>query len=259
MSIRVLKFVLFSIIICSFRCNKNELYFISERNICLERNVINFKNNRILADADKQFNLNDFYQSTLSLSNQFNDGDDNDEEIIKLRNVIDSHLKKPNESNTLPNLNSVDEETKKSIHELQKELEEVKKELDSVRNGGLEIQPTKNKRITIKCENNSVSEHEKFNELEHYGTIWKDKYDHFEDKYNEITSSNSYKKLKVNDKLKRAVRKYLMESLAYIISWFTFPGTELGCLTLLHIPYIISIFMKLCKVIRLEIKKKKYL
>ncbi|KEG00151.1 hypothetical protein YYE_05000, partial [Plasmodium vinckei vinckei] len=129
MKVSILKFVLFSIIICSFEYAPKELYFINERKIYLERNIINFKNSRILADKDKQFDLNNFYESTLSLANQFSEYIDDDEEITNLRNIIDSRIKKHKGSNISPNLNNVDEKTKKLIYELQTELEEVKKEL----------------------------------------------------------------------------------------------------------------------------------
>ncbi|EAA19320.1 hypothetical protein [Plasmodium yoelii yoelii] len=150
MRISILKFVFFSIIICSFEYAKNELYFVNERSICLERNITKFRNNRILADVDNQFDLNDFYQSTLSLVDQFNDCND-DEEITNLRNIIDSQIKKHKESNTLPDLNNVDKKTKKLIHGLHKEIEEFKKELDNKGDNELAIQPIHDK-IIIKKE-----------------------------------------------------------------------------------------------------------
>ncbi|CXH20094.1 Protein of unknown function (DUF2031), putative [Plasmodium berghei] len=137
MRVSILKYVLFSIVICSFEYGKNELYFVNDRGICLERNVINFRNNRILAYADNEFDLYDFYQSTLNLANQVNDCNGDDEEI-----------------------------TKKIINEFRKELEEVKKEFDNKRNDELAIQSIENKKITKKDENNSVSEHENFRQLE---------------------------------------------------------------------------------------------
>ncbi|CAD2097707.1 fam-b protein [Plasmodium vinckei lentum] len=160
MIVSILKFVLFSIIICSYEYAQNELYFINERNIYIERNIINFKNNRILADRDNQFDLYDFYESNLSLANQFSDYIDDDEEITNLRNVIDSHIKNHKESNTLPNLNNVDGKTKKLIYELQKELEEVKTELDNIRNGEIPIQPIQEKGIIGMDENISVLHNE---------------------------------------------------------------------------------------------------
>ncbi|SCL83026.1 Protein of unknown function (DUF2031), putative, partial [Plasmodium berghei] len=98
-------------------------------------NVINFRNNRILAYADNEFDLNGFYQSTLNLASQLGDC------------VEDS-------------------KTKKIINELRKELEEVKKELDNKRNDELAIQPIENKKIIKKDGNSSVSEHEDFKQLE---------------------------------------------------------------------------------------------
>ncbi|CAD2102399.1 fam-b protein [Plasmodium vinckei] len=258
MRARVLKFVLFSIIICSFEYVQNELYFIYERNICLERNVPNFRNNRILADPDNYFDLNDFYQSTFSLVNQLNDCNDDDEEITNLRNMIDSHIKKDNEGNILLDLNNVDRKAKKLIHKLRNELEKVKKEIDNIRNGELETQPVQNKRITIKNENNSVSEHEDFNELENYETAWEDEYDDFEDEYNEITSSNSYKEIKINEKIKITGRKYVVESVAYIIACFTFLGAGGIYVALLHIPYIVSLITKLYKLVKMELKRTIY-
>ncbi|CDU18704.1 fam-b protein [Plasmodium yoelii] len=148
MRVNIFKFVFFSIIICFFEYTKNEL--------CLERNIINFRNNRVLAYADNQFDLNEFYQSTLSLANQINNYNDDNEEIIYIRNAIDSHIKEHEENNTLPDLNSLDKRTKKLIIKLRKELEEVKNELYNIGNS----------EITKTDENNSVSEGEDYNQLE---------------------------------------------------------------------------------------------
>ncbi|CAD2095009.1 Plasmodium exported protein, unknown function [Plasmodium vinckei] len=160
-----------------------ELYFINERNIYIERNIINFKNNRILADAGKEFDLNNFYESTVSLANEFSDYIDNDKKITNLRNIIDSSIKKHKGSNTSPNLNNVDKKTKELIYELQKELEEVKKELDNIRNYKIIIQPIQNKRMIIKGENTSVSEHEDFGQLKNRGNL-------LDRKHNEVVSSS---------------------------------------------------------------------
>ncbi|CAD2103402.1 fam-b protein [Plasmodium vinckei petteri] len=185
MKISIFKFVFFSIIICSFEYAQNELYFINERNI------INFKNNRILAYADKEFDLNNFYESTVSLANEFSDYIDNDKKIKNLRNIIDSRIKKYKGSNISPNLNNVDKKTKKLIYELQKELEEVKKEIDNIRNGKIIIQPIQNKRMIIKGENISSSEHEDFSQLKNGGNL-------LDRKDNEVVSS-SKNKLKKNN------------------------------------------------------------
>ncbi|CXH16340.1 Protein of unknown function (DUF2031), putative, partial [Plasmodium berghei] len=64
MRVSILKYVFFSIIICSFEYAKNELYLVNDRSIFLEMNLINFRNNRVLAYADNEFDLYDFYQST---------------------------------------------------------------------------------------------------------------------------------------------------------------------------------------------------
>ncbi|KEG02414.1 fam-b protein [Plasmodium vinckei vinckei] len=167
MRISILYFVFFSIIICSFEYGKNILHFINERNVYLERNIINLENNRILADGDKQFDLNHFYESTLSLVSQLNDHNDDDEVIKKIQNIIDSHINKHKESNTLPNLNNVDKKTKKLIYELRKELDEVKKEIDNIRNNKLAIQPIEDKRIVNRHEVVSVSNYEGLNGLEY--------------------------------------------------------------------------------------------
>ncbi|CAD2083634.1 fam-b protein [Plasmodium vinckei lentum] len=160
MIISILKFVLFSIIICSYEYGQNGLYFINETSKYIERNIINFRNNRVLAYADNQFDLNNFYESTFSLASQFNDCNDDDEEITNLRNAIGSHIKNHKENNTLPNLNNIDGKTKKLIHELQKELEDVKKELDNIRNDKIPVQPIQEKRIIKMDDNISVSDYE---------------------------------------------------------------------------------------------------
>ncbi|CAD2093992.1 fam-b protein [Plasmodium vinckei brucechwatti] len=163
----------------------------------LERNIIHFRNNRILTDLDSQFDLNDFYELTLDISNQFNDYNDSDEEITNRRNIINSHVKKHKGNNTLPNLNNVDNKTKKLIHELRKELEEVKKELDNKRNGELEIQLIQDKRIIKKGEH-----------------ILEAKYDNFKYEYDEIISSNNYEELKIDKKLKKEEKKLIVGELA---------------------------------------------
>ncbi|CAD2107678.1 fam-b protein [Plasmodium vinckei petteri] len=163
----------------------------------LERNIIHFRNNRILTDLDSQFDLNDFYELTVNISNQFNDYNDSDEEITNRRNIINSHVKKHNENNTLPNLNNVDNKTKKLIHELRKELEEVKKELDNKRNGELEIQLIQDKRIIKNDEH-----------------ILEAKYDNFKYEYNEIISNNNYEELKTDQKLKKEEKKLVVGELA---------------------------------------------
>lgn len=76
------------------------------------KNATNFRNNRILADIDNQFDLNQFYGSTSSFEKQFNGCNDDYEEIIYLRNIIDSHIKNHKESNTTSNLNNLDKNRK---------------------------------------------------------------------------------------------------------------------------------------------------
>ncbi|SCM06581.1 fam-b protein [Plasmodium chabaudi chabaudi] len=234
----ILKSVFFSIIICSFEYAKNELYFISERNIYLERNVINFKNNRILSDADNQFDLNDFYKSTWSLANQlndYNDVDDDDEDTKKIRNIINSHIKEHKESNTLPNLNNVDKKTKNLIHKLRKKLEGMKKKLDNIRNDEIEIQPTQDKRIANKD-------------------------DKFEDEYNEITSSKQYEIHVIDRKLKKAEKKFVGASLVFIASLIIIlaSGVSLYLLILLT-PCAIFMCKNFVDLDKLAIKKLKML
>ncbi|SCL81566.1 Protein of unknown function (DUF2031), putative [Plasmodium berghei] len=69
MRVSILKYVLFSIVICSFEYSKNELYFVNDRGIWLERNVINFRNNRILSYADNEFDLNGLNIIYISINN----------------------------------------------------------------------------------------------------------------------------------------------------------------------------------------------
>ncbi|VTZ81099.1 fam-b protein [Plasmodium yoelii] len=161
MKVSILKFVFFSIIICFFEYAQNELYYINERNICFEMNVTNFRNNRILADGDNQFNLYEFYESTSSVENQFNDNDNDDEKTISIRNTIDLHVKKDKKSKKLLYLKNVNKKRKKLIHEHHKEIEETEKEIDNINNNKLAIEP---------IENNYVSE-EDFKQLENEGNI----------------------------------------------------------------------------------------
>ncbi|CAD2095557.1 hypothetical protein YYG_04641 [Plasmodium vinckei petteri] len=185
-----------------------ELYFVNE-SIYLERNAINFRNNRMLADVDNQFDLNELYQSTLSLTNQFNDWNGDSKEIRNLHNIIDSHIKKHKENNTLPNLNNVDEKKKKLIYELRKEIEKAQKEFENMKNGELAILPIQNKRITKKDGNISILECKDFKQFEKEGKFLEAKDDNFEDEYNEIISRNNYKEHKHDKKSKKMLKKIL--------------------------------------------------
>ncbi|CAD2105361.1 hypothetical protein YYG_02102 [Plasmodium vinckei petteri] len=211
MKANILNFVLFSIVICSFEYAKKELYYVNERSIYLERNIIYFRNNRILADADKKFDFNDFYNSNLNFVSQLNDYNYDDKENIYLRNIIDSHIKKHKESNKTPNLNNVDAETKKLILELRKDIEEVKKELDNKRNGKLAAQSIQNKKIEKKCKNNPASKDVSFKELGN-------------EKNNEIIS-RSNNELETDPETQKSIKKLLKRglllagiSLGFIIS-----------------------------------------
>ncbi|WBY55507.1 fam-b protein [Plasmodium yoelii yoelii] len=250
MRISILKYVL-SIVICSFEYAKNvlELYFVNERTICFERNITNFRNNRILADTDNRFDLNDFYQSTLSLANQFSDCNDGNKEITHLRNIIDSHIKNNKESNTLLDLKNVDKKTKKIIHGLHKKIEETKKELDSIKNNKLEIEP---------IENNSVSGEEDFKQLENEETI-------VANEHYEIDSSIEYE-LKTKRKLKKLTKGLLVRVLLLmaLVLALLIPGwTQIVFITmnvLVSIETLIRCYqyVKLCfKLHKISKKKKK--
>ncbi|CDU15838.1 fam-b protein [Plasmodium yoelii] len=249
MRVNILKYVIFSIIICSFEYAKNELYLVNERSINLERNVTNFRNNRILADVDNQFDLNDFYQSTLNLVDQFNDCND-DEEITKLRNIIDSQIKKHKESNTLPDLNNVDKKTKKLVNELRTELEEIKKELDNKMNGELAMQPINDKRIIKKDENSSVSEHEDFKQLESFEKKLRTKNDKFKVEYCEIKFSKKYMGLKINKKLTKKEEKLFKSLMVFsVIILLLMIASGTMKLLLLFAPAVLLIFRS-CRRIR---------
>ncbi|CAD2103421.1 hypothetical protein YYG_01653 [Plasmodium vinckei petteri] len=249
MRVRILKYVFFSIIICSFEYAKNELYFINERNIYLERNIINFRNNRILADADNQFDLYDFYQSTSNLASQFNDCNDDDEEITNLQNAIDSHIKKHKENNTLPNLNNVNGKTKKLIHELQKELEEKKRELDNIRNYELSINPIQDKRIIKRDENMSVSEHE--------GTTLDTECYNFEDEYNEITSGISYNKIELDENYKKSFKKFLKSWFVHVASYLVIMSSGSWAAAVILIPSTISLIKNFGEHVKIFFKLQK--
>ncbi|SBW38337.1 fam-b protein, partial [Plasmodium berghei] len=180
-----------------------ELYFVNDKGIYLEGNVINFRNNRILEEADNQIDLNEFYQSTLSLANQFNGCNDGKKEIEHLQNIINSHIKKHKENNTLPNLNNLDKKTKKLIDDLRTELEEVKREIDNKRNGELAIHSIDDKIIIKKDENGSVSEHEDFKQLRNSENILEIDEDIFDNEYCEIKSSENYRKFQINKNIKK--------------------------------------------------------
>ncbi|CAD2090648.1 fam-b protein [Plasmodium vinckei brucechwatti] len=257
MRVNILNVVFLSIIICSFGLGKNELYFINGRNIYLEKNITNFRNNRILADADNQFDLNNFYESTLSLVNQFSDCNDDDEEITNLRNIIDSHIKKHKENNTLPNLNNLDRKTKKLIHKIQKELNEAKKELDNIGNGELKIQPIYDKRIIKKDENNFVSEQEDFKQLENYENIFEIGNYNFEGEYNEIISSSIYREIKMDENLRKDEVKFYKKMTMILVGFLVTISSGMWYSIVFLIPYMLSLLKKCWKITKLQIKISK--
>ncbi|CAD2099588.1 fam-b protein [Plasmodium vinckei brucechwatti] len=307
MRVSILKFVFFSINICSFECAKKvsyilfyysfriylfcinlilllhvsgkslcqvkdtiktnyiyvneyficlqELYFINGRNIYFEKNITNFRNNRILADADNQFDLNNFYESTLSLVNQFSDyiGDD---EIPNLRNAINSHIKGHKENNRFPNLNNVDRKTKNLIYELQKELEEAKKELDNIRSNELATQPIQDKRVIKTDENISVSEHEDFKQFENYENILEIGNYNFEDEYNEIISNDTYEQIKIRKKIKRESIKAIINWVIGGIGFFLVMTSGSFSLTLPMMPNMFSVITSYWKIFKARNKLK---
>ncbi|CAD2110605.1 fam-b protein [Plasmodium vinckei] len=263
MIIKILKYALLSIITCSFEYAKNELHFVNERSIYLERDMIKFKNNRMLADADNQFDLNSFYESTLSLADQFSDWDDDDdndndnEHIKNIRNIIDARVKKNKESNTFPNLNNGDKRAISLIYKLQKELEETKKEIDNIRNNELAIQPIQDKRIIIKDENIPVSEHENFKQLENSENILDIGNYNFEDEYNEIISSDVYKEMKSDKKTKTELKKNFINFAIIVIGFAMVIASEAWYLILLYIPQMISIIKSYWKGFKFRISMLK--
>ncbi|SCL86223.1 fam-b protein [Plasmodium berghei] len=246
MRVSVLKYVLFSIVICSFEYAKNELYFVNDRGICLERNVINFRNNRTLADADNEFDLNEFYESTLSLASQLGDYVEGNKEITNLQNIIDSHIKKHKESNTSLDLKNVDSKTKKLINECRKELEELKKKIADKTNGELAIQPILDKKIIKKDGNSSVSEHEGFKQLK-------------DNENNKIISSNCHMKSKVIKKFIKEGIKFILSGLAFLAVVVLIPIIGLPSLFILLIPSGFSTIFSLIRLNKLYIKFEKIL
>ncbi|CXI37634.1 fam-b protein [Plasmodium berghei] len=205
---------------------------------------MNFRNNRILSDADNEFDLNEFCQSTLSLADQFNDCNDSNKEIAYLRNIIDSHIKKHKGSNTSLDLKNVDSKTKKIINGLRKELEELKKQIADKTNGELAIQPIDDKMIVKKDGNSSVSEHEDFKKFEI-------------NENNKITSNNHHIKLVFNKKIRKEVIKATLSYFTFLTIAISIPITGLFSLTILLIPSGLSIFFFICRLIKCIFKLEK--
>ncbi|WBY55827.1 fam-b protein [Plasmodium yoelii yoelii] len=216
MRVNILKYVLFSIIICFFEYGKNEIWH--------ERNIIKFRSNRILGDVEKEFDLNDFYESTFSLTKQLN------------------------EQSTLPDLNKLDKRTKKLIYKIREELKEVKKEIDNMGDSGITTKVIENKRIRKKDENNYVSEGEDYNQL-------KNEVNFLEREYRQpnLSSVNTYKnKRKINElyeglKLRSILLVFL--SLVIIIS-----GTVPIAFTVLCSVVSFETFIRSCQYIKLIMK-----
>ncbi|CDU16591.1 hypothetical protein YYC_03526, partial [Plasmodium yoelii 17X] len=171
MRVNILKYVIFSIIICSFEYSQNEL--------CLGRNVINFRNNRVLTDVDNLLDLNDLSQSTVNLVNQFDENDSDDDGIIYMRKIINSHIKEQTKNNTLPKLSSLNKRTKKIVNKLLTELEKAKKELSSHKDDEMKKKLIEDEQMTIKDENfkqfeNELSPLEKENMIKDWEQAKKD-------------------------------------------------------------------------------------
>ncbi|SBW38099.1 fam-b protein [Plasmodium berghei] len=250
MRVSVLKYVLFSIVICSFEYAKNELYFVNDKGIYLEGNVINFRNNRILADVDKEFDLNEFCQSTLSLATQLGDCIEDNEEIAHLRNIIDSHIKKHEESNTSIDLKNVDSKTKQLINEFRKELEELKKHITDKMNGELAIQPIDDKIIIKKDENSSVSEHEDFKQLENERNIVAN--EHYE-------TDSSIEELKNKRKLKKRIKGLMVRSVLLVgfIFALLIPGWISSVFIIMNAALSIETIIRSYQYVKLSFKVRK--
>ncbi|CAD2088809.1 fam-b protein [Plasmodium vinckei lentum] len=203
----ILKHVFFSIIICSFEYAQNEICFINKRTKYIESNITYFRNNRILADPDNQFDLSNFHELTLSIVNQLIEYNNDDKEMTNIHNTIVPYINKHKESGTLPDLNKVHIALKLLLHAHQKELEKLKKELDNLKNDELETQRVHDKRILKKDENNSVSEHKNFEQLKNKGISSKEK-------HNKIDSSSN-NELKNNAKLESVKKKVKALALLY--------------------------------------------
>ncbi|SCL90235.1 fam-b protein [Plasmodium chabaudi adami] len=222
MRVSILKFVFLLIIICFFEYTKKELYFISETTKCLERNIINFRNNRILAYLDDQFDLNDFYESPLNIVDQFIDYIGDDKEMTNLRYDIATRIKPHIKNNKLPNLNNLDRKTKKLIYKLQKRLKQAKKEFYNKKNAELAIHPKQDKRIIKNYENTLETED-----------------NHFEDVYNKITSNDGYKKFKINKNYKKSNNNLFMERARCIVRCLLIVTTMAFSMVIIFMPVLL--------------------
>ncbi|CAD2091031.1 fam-b protein [Plasmodium vinckei lentum] len=197
MRFSILKYALFLIIIWSFLYAQNEICFMNKRTKYIERNIINFRNNRILADIDIKFDLNHIHELTLSVVNQLIEHNCNDGDIVVLPFIINIFVKNQGESDTLPDLNSFDIITKMLIHAHQKELEKLKKELDNLWDCELEIQLIHDKKMLKKDKNISVSKPEHFKQLKNKGISSKEEDNKIDPSSNtELDDKAKLKKLK---------------------------------------------------------------
>lgn len=193
----------------------------------------------------------------MSLVDQFNEYNSDFEEITYNRNIIDSHIKKHKENNTLPDLNIVDKEAKKLINELRAEIEEVKKAIDNKMNGELEIQPMHDKKIIKKDENSSVSEREGFKKSKSFEKQLRTVNNKFKDKYYKIKSSKNYMKFLINKNIikdKGKLQKLMMLS-ATILAVAIASGTMNILLLLAPVGFLI--FRKLWRSMKHKLKLRK--
>ncbi|CAD2110816.1 fam-b protein [Plasmodium vinckei] len=87
-------------------------------------------NNRILADVNNQFYLNNFYESKLNIVDAFND-----EGIKCIQNVIDKHIKKCMVSNMLFKLKGINMGMKILIHKVVMKLSKIPKKKNKLMMG----------------------------------------------------------------------------------------------------------------------------
>ncbi|VEV59428.1 fam-b protein [Plasmodium vinckei vinckei] len=206
------KFMFFSIFICFFEHNKNDLYDASADRIrYLQKKSINFKNTRLLECANDNENLTSFYESTPDLTHQngknyYGGKGKNDHLTDKGSNKRNRQYKNPSHY-----LRDIDGKTTGVIEEGADALEYIPKEKYSITNDELIVQKRlNNSRNTINpkhvksenINNTPMKTGNHFLDIDHH---------HFEAEYNKIISKRRYYKLEYDNiytKVLKCIFKY---------------------------------------------------
>ncbi|VUC55979.1 fam-b protein [Plasmodium berghei ANKA] len=157
---------------------------------------------------DASLDINDFYDSSLSILDKYNDGNYDGEENIYTKQIINFHQTNFEYSDTSSKLKDI-EDVREFINEITSELEISKKENDNNREYEIAVEQNIDKRLVKKDIDLLISSCENLKELKHSEHILDIDVNNFEKKYNEVISGNNYNIVKCNSKFDETFKRFL--------------------------------------------------